>query len=113
MISSVLSREAMVGMQRWEPPTVGDAARAPTSPAEPDKPSPPTVFELEALEREARAEVFASGREEGLAAARDELQARLARLDALLEAAARPLDVLDDAMEQELAGLAMVVAPSA
>ncbi|PWK83078.1 FliH/SctL family protein [Fulvimonas soli] len=105
-MSGVLNREEVAAFQRWELPLVGEAP-AP----EPSGEAPrPTVSELEALERQAREEGYAAGRREGLADAQRELAARLARLDALLAAAARPLEALDAAVEQELARLALVAA---
>jgi flagellar assembly protein FliH len=104
----ILSREALADFLRWEPPLVGAPAAEEAEPELP--PSPPTVAELEALEQAARAEGYAAGLVEGRAAARQELDERLAQLDQLLQSAARPLDVLDDLTERELARLAMVVA---
>lgn len=93
------------GFQRWELPNVGQ----PITPKA-VTPAQPTVRDLAALEALAREEGFASGRADGLAAAQQELQQRMAQLDALYEAAARPLQVLDEQTGQELTRLAMVVA---
>lgn len=98
--------------QRWELPNVG----SPVAPAKPSagEPSPPTVRELEALERQAREEGFAAGQAEGLAegraAAQKQLREHMKSLDALCEAAARPLQLLDDEASAELAQLAALVA---
>lgn len=105
-MSAVLTGEAMAGFQRWELPQVGDAIPA----AAVDEPGPPSVSDLEAIEREAREQGYAAGQREGLAAARQQLVERMARLDALYASAARPLQALDEATEQELAQLALVVA---
>ncbi|TAM60656.1 MAG: flagellar assembly protein FliH [Rhodanobacter sp.] len=99
--------DATAGIQRWELPNVGCLQSA--SKAAHAAPQP-TVRELEALERQAREEGYAAGHAEGLAAARQQLDERLARLDALYEAAAYPLQTLDEQTERELARLAMVVA---
>jgi len=99
--------DASSGIQRWELPNVGclqPASRAANAALQ------PTVRELEALEQQAREEGYAAGRAEGLTAARQQLDERLARLDALYEAATHPLQVLDEQTERELARLAMVVA---
>lgn len=93
------------GFDRWELPNVGQPM-----PPKANKPSQPTVRELAALEELARAEGFASGRAEGLVAAQQELRQRMAQLDAVYEAAAQPLQVLDEQTGQELMRLAMVVA---
>jgi flagellar assembly protein FliH len=94
-------------VQRWELPNVGNG-ELPNR--RKDDPLQPTVRELEALEQQAREEGYAAGRAEGLAAARQQLQQNMARFDALCEAAARPLQALDDRTEQELARLAIVMA---
>jgi flagellar assembly protein FliH len=106
-MAAQIIRDSFAGAERWELPQVHDAVRS-----EPvnDLPAPPTVSELEALERQAREEGYAAGRAEGLADALRERQAIVARLELMLEAAARPLASLDDATEQELARLAVVIA---
>jgi flagellar assembly protein FliH len=106
-MSAVLNRDAAGGYQRWEPPQVGDAPQ-PAAPAE--AASHPTVSDLEALERQARDEGYAAGHAQGLAEARAQGRERVARLEAICTQAARPLDALDAAVEQELAQLALLVA---
>ena len=97
--------------QRWELPEVGSRAAVPEKVG---ALSQPTVHELQALEQQAREEGYAagmaSGLAEGRAAARQQLTERVAALDALYEAAARPLQLLDDQASEELAQLAAVVA---
>lgn len=93
--------------QRWELPNVG-TRQADSKPAQ--NTAQPTVRELAALEEQARAEGRAAGHAEGLAAAQQQINQRLARLDALYEAAARPLQALDEQTELELARLATVIA---
>ncbi len=99
--------DAAADFQRWELPNVGIQ---PTASKAANTPPQPTVRELAALEQQAREEGYAAGRAEGLAAARQQLQQRMAELDALYDAAARPLPVLDEQTGQELARLAMIVA---
>jgi flagellar assembly protein FliH len=105
-MTAVLNRAAAGGYQRWEPPQVGDA----TAPGPAEPASHPTVSDLEALERQAREEGYAAGHAQGLTEARAQGRERLARLDSLCTQAARPLDALDAAVEQELAQLALLVA---
>jgi flagellar assembly protein FliH len=93
--------------QRWELPNVGIQ---PAASKAANAPSPPTVHELAALEQQARDEGYAAGHAEGSAAAQVQLRQRMAQLDALYEAAARPLQILDEQTGQELARLATVVA---
>src|SRR6516225_7867554 len=106
-MSAVLNRDNLVAFQRWLPPEMGEPAVEP-APVEPVM--QPTVRDLEALEQQARDEGYAAGQAEGLAAARDLMNSRMARLDALLDAAARPLHAMDELVELELARLAMTVA---
>ncbi|MFC5436796.1 FliH/SctL family protein [Rhodanobacter umsongensis] len=94
--------------QRWELPNVGTQ---PTAAKAANTTSPqPTVHELAALEEQAREEGYAAGRAEGKAVAQQQLRERMAQLDALYEAAARPLQILDEQTGQELARLATIVA---
>ncbi|HEU4671170.1 MAG TPA: FliH/SctL family protein [Dyella sp.] len=106
-MAAQIIRDAFTGFQRWELPPVADR---PVADPEPEAGGPPTVAELEALEHQAREEGYAAGRAEGLADAAREREAMVRRFEALLEAAARPLDALDEATEQELARLATVIA---
>ncbi|MEW5833431.1 MAG: FliH/SctL family protein [Pseudomonadota bacterium] len=106
-MAAQIIRDAIAGFERWElPPVLDRLAAEPVAEAG----GPPTVAELEALERQAREEGYAAGRAEGLADAAREREAMVRRLEALLEAATRPLDALDEATEQELARLAAVIA---
>ena len=105
----ILNRENFSTFDRWEPPTVG-ATPAAERDLEPAAPPGPTIYELEEIERQAREEGYAAGLAEGREAAKKELSERLARLDAVCTAAARPLAQFDDATERELALLATVIA---
>lgn len=98
---------ASADFQRWELPNLG---AQPATSRLPDGPPQPTVRELAALEQQAREEGHAAGRAEGLAAAKHEAHERMARLDALYDAAARPLQALDEQTGEELARLATIVA---
>lgn len=97
--------DAVADFRRWELPDVGGRP-----PAAAKAPAQPTVRELAELEQQAREEGYAAGHAEGMAAAQQQLRQRLAELDALYDAAARPLQQLDEQTGQELAQLAMVVA---
>ena len=107
-MSAVLDRDNIIGFQRWSLPEVGAPPVEEIAPVEPV--AQPTVRELEALEQQAREEGYAAGHAEGLAAAREVVNARMAQLNAILEAAARPLRSMDELVELELARLAMTVA---
>lgn len=100
-------QHATTDFQRWELPNVGTQSTAAQAA---NTPSQPTVHELAALEQQAREEGYAAGRAEGLVAAQQKLRERMAQLDALYDAAARPLLALDEQTGQELVRLATIVA---
>ena len=106
-MSAVMNRDNLLAFERWLPPEMGEPVEPPPS-AEPV--AQPTVRDLEALEQQARDEGYQAGHAEGMAAARDLIDGRLATLDDLLEAAARPLRSMNEVVELELARLAMTVA---
>lgn len=68
-----------------------------------------TAGRLEALQKEAQDEAFRRGHDEGLAAGREELARRTARLDELLGALARPFEELDETLEKQVVKLSMSV----
>lgn len=153
-MSRVISGDHLTAYQRWELPDVD----APPEPEPvPDAPSakadenarkgpraprtstaPPTLDEIEAIQREAQEEGFAAGYQEGrregrdqgykkgqaeghaegyqrgfaegLNAGRDEAALRVQKLDQILTAMSRPLAALDKAVEEELAALAIGIA---
>lgn len=107
-MSAVLTRDAVAGYQRWEPPQMGDAPAPAPAPA--DAAAHPTVSELEELQRQAREEGYAAGLAQGLAEARAKGREQAARLESICTQAARPLAELDAAVEQELARMAVLVA---
>jgi len=142
----------LTAYQRWELPSVEQppepepppAAAAETevrqSPRAPKRSSstPPTLEEIEAIQREAHEEGFATGYQEGrregreqgykkgqqeghaegyqrgfaegLAAGRDEVTLRVQKLDQILSFMHQPLEQLDAAVEEELAQLATDIA---
>lgn len=101
------THHATSDFQRWELPNVGTQSTASQAA---NTPPQPTVRELAALEQQAREEGYAAGRAEGLAATQQQLRERMAQLDALYDAAARPLLALDEQTGQELVRLATIVA---
>lgn len=96
-----MSEGALEGQaERWRTPAIDGSAGAGYL----------TAGRLEALQKEAWDEAFARGRTEGLAAGREEIAARAARFDTLLGTLAEPFERLDEAVEQQLVELAMLVA---
>jgi flagellar assembly protein FliH len=68
-----------------------------------------TAGRLEELQKTAHDEAWAVGHAEGLKAGGEELRRRAARLDQLLNALARPFDLLDDTVEKQLVELAITM----
>ncbi len=83
---------------RWEAPSL--AAVAP----------PPSLAELESIERSAREEGFSRGYADGIAQAQGEMRRTIARLEGLIDALARPLAELDVEITDALARLAATMA---
>jgi flagellar assembly protein FliH len=100
----------MTTTSRYELPSISGVA------VQGRKPGGKTVQELEDLEQSTYDEAFAKGRADGLAAAEREtrpqlqqLQARIERLDAIVNSLARPLHDLDPEVEDQLLQLALTI----
>ncbi len=93
-------------VQPWAAPSLGGEEEGQLADVTPL----PTAEEIEAIQRQAWEEGYERGRREGLAAAERESAERIRALDNLLSQMARPLDELDDRVEEELVTLAMAVA---
>jgi len=109
-LTSILARERVDQFERWELPVVGGPDPREVVEQEDDGPHRPTVAEIEAIERQAREEGFHAGLSEGRAMAKRELDAQVARLDALFAAVERPFADLDADVAGDLAVLATVIA---
>lgn len=101
-----MSEKATVAIQRWQMPNVEGPIIGRRV----------TEAEKRAEEQANHAQGYQRGYEEGMAAARAEITARLAqidtrikRLDSILNLLARPLETLDDEVEQQLTLLALTV----
>lgn len=152
-MSKVIPGDNLTAYQRWELPSVDQPLEPEpvTPPAIPEphdvprapKPArsssvPPTLDEIEAIQREAHEEGFAAGYQEGrregreqgykkgqheghaegyqrgyaegLAGGRDDVLLRVQKLDQILGFIGRPLEQLDAAVEEELTWLATEIA---
>ncbi len=85
--------------ERWQVPNIDGS----------DGKSYMTAGKLEELQREAWDEAFQKGFNEGVESGKQAAAERVARLDELLRALAKPFDDLDDAVEKQLVELAMTV----
>jgi len=97
---------------RWEVPPLdtGARARSATDPEDEPLPQPPTLEQIEAIQREAHEEGFAAGHAEGLEQARAEMRRLQARLEGILDAFSRPLSELEGEVESSLVDLASRIA---
>jgi flagellar assembly protein FliH len=75
-------------------------------------PAPPSVEELQALERAAREEGYAAGHAEGLAAGQAEIRRQVAQMEGILDGFTRPLARLDAEVADALGELAVRIAGS-
>ena len=66
-----------------------------------------TAGALQDLQKQAHDEAFERGRQEGIAAGKEEIRQRIDRFEQLLHALSKPFDDLDDAVERQLVDLAM------
>ena len=127
--NKLIPKEVLEQVERWRAPDVTDPRilarrRKEEEEEQPKGPQPPTVEEIEAIQRQAFDEGYAAGLEEGRMAGRAEYDARLAEtqraraafeakaveLNTLMEALIHPFEALDEQVERELAKLAILVA---
>jgi len=101
-LSRVIRGEAASECQAWRLPEVqsGEASRN----------RPVTARQLEEIQQQARQEGFQQGLQEGRDSGREELLNSVRCLEQILNTLDKPLEELDDSVEQQLAQLAMLVA---
>ncbi|GAB6039997.1 FliH/SctL family protein [Endothiovibrio diazotrophicus] len=126
--SHLIPKELLDEVDRWQAPDVTDpnAFVKKKKQEEPEEalPQPPTVEEIEAIQKQAFEEGYAAGLVEGRVAGQAEFDARIAEteqerarliekggeLEVLMEALIHPFEELDEEVEKEVAKLAMLVA---
>ena len=91
------------GAVRWTAPGLAYVEPEPLPP-------PPSVEDLQALERAAHDEGYAAGPAEGLAAGQVEVRRQLARIEGILDGFTRPLARLDGEVADALGDLAVRIA---
>lgn len=97
---------SLVGAVRWNAPGLTPAP----DPAALAMPSPPSVEELQALERAAHDEGYAHGHAEGVAAGQGEIRRVVAQIEGILDGFTRPLARLDGEVADALGDLAVRIA---
>jgi len=88
---------------RWTAPGLAPVASEPVA-------APPSVEELQALERAAHAEGYAAGHAEGLASGQAEVRRQIAQIEGILDGFTRPLARLDGEVGDALGDLAVRIA---
>ena len=110
MRSRVIDRQSAASAGRWNAPAVDSTAADALRGAAKTGAHLLTAAQLDALERQVKDEAKQRGYEEGLAAGKAEAAARIARLDALAAAFTHPFQGLEQAVEDEIVGLAVELA---
>lgn len=101
-MSRIIRGEELSDCQAWLLPEVKSEGNRQAKPV--------TARQLEEIQNQAREEGFQQGLREGRDAGLKELQARVGVLEQLLQTLDKPFTQLDEAVEQQLARLAMLVA---
>jgi flagellar assembly protein FliH len=110
MRSRVIDKSAAPAAGRWDFPAVDSTAADAMRGAAQTGAHLLTAGQLEALERKVKDEARQLGFEQGLAAGKAEVAARIARLDALAAAFTHPFQALEQAVEDEVVGLGVGLA---
>ena len=101
-MSRIIRGEAASECQAWNLPEVQSGAASRNRPV--------TARQLEEIQQQARQEGFQQGLQEGRDSGREELLNSVRCLEQILNTLDKPLEELDDSVEQQLAQLAMLVA---
>ena len=101
-MSRIIRSEEASDCQPWDLPEVQSGAGRGNQPV--------TARQLEEIQEQAREEGFRQGLQEGRESGREELLDHARHLEQILNTLDKPLEELDDSVEQQLAQLAMLVA---
>ena len=101
-MSRIIRGEEASDCQAWRLPEVQSGAASRNRPV--------TARQLEEIQQQARQEGFQQGLQEGRDSGREELLNSVRCLEQILKTLDKPLEELDDSVEQQLAQLAMLVA---
>ena len=100
-LSRVIRADDLKDCESWHVPEVGAAGEAQR---------PMTARQLEEIQEQAHHEGYEQGLKEGREAGMAEFAERIQRLEQLVASLDQPFEELDDAVEHQLAQLAMIVA---
>jgi flagellar assembly protein FliH len=110
MRSRVIDRDQAQGADRWDFPTVDPTAAEALRGAAKGGAHLLTAGQVEVLEKQVKEEARRRGYEEGLAAGKVEVAARVEQLTALATAFTHPFQGLEQAVEDEIVSLAISLA---
>lgn len=102
MATKIIRGESLPDCQAWHVPEVRADGAQPRQPM--------TARQLEEIENQAHREGFQQGLQEGRDAGLEEFTRRVQYLEQVIQSLAKPLEELDETVEQQLAQLAMLVA---
>ena len=108
--SKIIDKSEAVSVDRWDFPSVDDSAAAELKGLHGGNAHILTARQVDELQSQAHDEAYQRGYQEGLEAGGAEVSSRIARLDSIGSALARPLRELDHALENELLELACALA---
>ncbi len=100
-MSKVIRSEQVDSCQSWLAPDVGHGGSSQGL---------LTVGQMEALQEQAKQEGYTQGLQEGRAAGAQQIQSQLAQLEAMFEALQKPFSDLDEAVEEQLVQMSLLVA---
>ncbi|GMQ88690.1 MAG: hypothetical protein BMS9Abin09_0122 [Gammaproteobacteria bacterium] len=101
-MSKVIRSEELSDCQAWSVPEVQSGRNSRNQPV--------TARQLEEIQEQAHLEGYQRGLQEGRETGREELMKHARQLEQILKMLDKPLEDLDDSVEQQLAQLAMLVA---
>lgn len=108
--SRVIPKDQLESILRWDAPDVaGNALPSAGSPLS-QHPEVLTAQRIEQLQQQAYEEGFEQGRQEGRTAGAEEMKQAVQRLFSACDMLARPLDELDEVVEEQLLRLVTVIA---
>jgi flagellar assembly protein FliH len=113
-MSRLISSESSANYQTWQLPLVEDVSAAVALAKNDKAPGLLTAEKIEAIQKQAYKEAydagFAKGRQDGVATGTKQVNEKIQLLQKLLQSLSTPLHELDQAVEQELVGLAVAIA---
>ena len=109
-MSKVLPADEVDECARWEIPAVEDSAAQALTGVGKTGGHLLTAKQLEELQTQAYEEAYVLGRQEGIAAGKDDIKARIQQLEALVKILSQPLEELDECVEEQLVALSIAIA---